>query len=78
MTRQCLSGNFKTAKEINDKLIEGYELLFAENNPAGLKAFLAEEGLIKNELRLPLVRLSDALHTRVKAYLEKHQLVMQE
>ncbi len=78
MTRQCLSGNFKAAKEINDKLIEGYELLFAENNPAGLKAFLAEEGLIKNELRLPLVRLSDALHTRVRAYLEKHQLVMQE
>ena len=29
------------------KLLEGFDLLFAENNPAGVKAFLSELGLYK-------------------------------
>lgn len=68
MTRLCLAGDFKAAKTINDRLIEGYELLFAENNPAGVKAFLAELGLIQNVLRLPLVPLSDGLAKKVREY----------
>jgi 4-hydroxy-tetrahydrodipicolinate synthase len=68
MTRLCLSGDFKAAKAINDKLLEGYDLLFAENNPAGVKAFLAEQGIIQNFLRLPLVPLSEALHAKVARY----------
>jgi 4-hydroxy-tetrahydrodipicolinate synthase len=43
--------------------------LFAENNPAGLKAFLSELGLIQNVLRLPLVPLSKQLHQSVKDFL---------
>ena len=70
MTRLCLAGNFKAAKAINDKLMEGYELLFAENNPAGVKAFLAEQGLIQNYLRLPLVPLSNGLYSKVQGYLK--------
>ena len=53
----------------NNKLLKGYELLFAENNPAGLKAILAELGIIKNVLRLPLVPLSQGIHKQVKDYL---------
>ena len=71
MTRLCLAGDFKAAKAVNDKLIEGYEILFAENNPAGVKAFLAAQGLIQNFLRLPLVPLSEGLHAKVTAYLNK-------
>src|SRR5690606_18313672 len=54
MVRHCLRGEFAEAKKINDQLLEGYESLFAENNPAGVKAELAELGLIRNYLRLPL------------------------
>jgi 4-hydroxy-tetrahydrodipicolinate synthase len=71
MTRLCLNGDFKAAKEINDKLIEGYELLFAENNPAGVKAVLAELELIQNNLRLPLVPLSEGLANKVRSYMNK-------
>lgn len=71
MTKLCLEGNFKAAKAINDKLIEGYDLLFAENNPAGVKAFLAEQGIIQNYLRLPLVPLSEGVYSKVKGYLNK-------
>jgi 4-hydroxy-tetrahydrodipicolinate synthase len=71
MVKLCLAGDFKAAKAINDVLIAGYELMFAENNPAGVKAFMAEQGLIGNYVRLPLVPLSAGLHAKVKEYLAK-------
>ncbi len=71
MVRSSLNGDFKKAKLINDKLIKIYELLFAENNPAGIKAFLSEMELIKNNLRLPLVPLSKKLLDKVKDHLKK-------
>jgi 4-hydroxy-tetrahydrodipicolinate synthase len=45
--------------------------LFAENNPAGVKAALSALGLIKNYLRLPLVPLSEKLDLKLKVYLNK-------
>ena len=71
MVRNSLNCDFKKAKSINDKLINAYNLMFAENNPAGIKAFLSEMGLIKNNLRLPLVPLSKKLGEGVKLYLKK-------
>jgi 4-hydroxy-tetrahydrodipicolinate synthase len=71
MVRTALKAENKSAKLLNDELIEGYELLFAENNPAGVKAAMHELGLIENIVRLPLVPLSAGLHDRVKKYLSK-------
>ncbi|HEY4208374.1 MAG TPA: 4-hydroxy-tetrahydrodipicolinate synthase [Puia sp.] len=71
MVRLCLKGDFKAAKILNDKLIQGYELLFAENNPAGVKAAMAELKLIGNHLRLPVVPVSDGLSDKIKAYVKK-------
>ncbi len=73
MVREALQSDFKKAKILNDGLIEAYEIMFLENNPAGVKAFLTELGLIKNMLRLPVVPLSKALHERAKAYLAKNK-----
>jgi len=69
MVRAALDGDLKKAKKINDGLIEGYELLFVENNPAGVKAALAELGLIENVVRLPLVPLSKVHHDKLQKYL---------
>ena len=71
MVRAALKGDLKTAKKLNDRMIDGYDLLFAENNPAGVKAFLTELGLISNTVRLPVVPLSEGLHEKVKRYLSK-------
>ena len=71
MVRLSLKGDFVAAKQLNDELIESYDILFIENNPAGVKAFLAEEGLIENNLRLPLVPLSNDVTIRLKSYLNK-------
>jgi 4-hydroxy-tetrahydrodipicolinate synthase len=70
MVRQSLKGDFKAAKSLNDVLMEAYELMFAENNPAGVKAFMTEMQLLQNQLRLPMVPLSEGLHELVKKYLK--------
>lgn len=54
----ALEGKFEEANHFQHKLLDGIDLLFAENNPAGVKGFLAEMGLIENILRLPLVPMS--------------------
>ncbi|MEI2748199.1 MAG: 4-hydroxy-tetrahydrodipicolinate synthase [Ferruginibacter sp.] len=69
MVRRCLQGEYAEAKKINDTLIDAYQLMFEENNPAGVKAFLHEQGLIENIVRLPVVPLSGILQQEVKKYL---------
>jgi 4-hydroxy-tetrahydrodipicolinate synthase len=71
MIRFALQNDFAKAQKLHYKLLEGYDLLFVENNPAGVKAFLYELKLIENELRLPLVPLSAAFHQKVKDFLPK-------
>ncbi|MCA6514529.1 MAG: 4-hydroxy-tetrahydrodipicolinate synthase [Chitinophagaceae bacterium] len=66
MVRYCLAGNFDQARIINNRLLPVYDLLFAENNPAGVKAFLHLQGLLKNQLRLPLVPLSQPIFDNVQ------------
>jgi 4-hydroxy-tetrahydrodipicolinate synthase len=70
MVNHCLKNEFPDAVKINNQLLEAYRLLFAENNPSGVKAFLTEMGIIQNNLRLPGVPLSDGLYAEVKKYLE--------
>jgi 4-hydroxy-tetrahydrodipicolinate synthase len=71
MVRASLKGDFRSAKKLNDQLIEAYDHMFIENNPAGVKAFLTELGLIENNLRLPMVPLGEEIYAKVKRYLEK-------
>jgi len=68
MIRLGLQGDFTRAQPLLYKLVEGIDLLFVENNPAGAKAFLAESKVIKNQLRLPLVPLSEPVMQQVRKY----------
>jgi 4-hydroxy-tetrahydrodipicolinate synthase len=68
MVRTALEEDMVGARGLHNKLLEGFDLLFAENNPAGVKAFLAEMGIIENNVRLPLVPLSEGLHKKVKQF----------
>lgn len=73
MVSASLENDFKTARIYNNQLLQGYDLLFAENNPAGVKAVLSELGVIQNHLRLPLVPLSASIHQQIKEYLPSLQ-----
>lgn len=54
---------------VQDKNAELIKLLFAEGNPVGIKAVLAELGITTDQVRLPLVPASEALHQKIKAEL---------
>ena len=70
IVRLALDGKFKEATALNNKILDVFTLLFNENNPAGVKAFMFEKGLIKNELRLPVVPLSAPNHQKIKDFLK--------
>ncbi|MCI5912889.1 MAG: 4-hydroxy-tetrahydrodipicolinate synthase [Prevotella sp.] len=55
MIRYEFRGEYEPARKIHHRFTELYSLLFVDGNPAGVKALLSEMGMIKNELRLPLV-----------------------
>ena len=48
------------------KYAEMIKLLFAEGNPVGIKAVLAQKGIIQNYLRLPLVPASEELQEKIQ------------
>ncbi|MBU3714873.1 MAG: 4-hydroxy-tetrahydrodipicolinate synthase [Ferruginibacter sp.] len=70
MVQLALKQDFIAARKINDALIPAYQYMFEENNPAGVKAFLYELGLIDNELRLPLVPLSESIYKKISEYVK--------
>jgi 4-hydroxy-tetrahydrodipicolinate synthase len=71
MCRAALAGDLARARACNDRLLPLHRKLFVEANPIPVKWALAEMGLIKNELRLPLVPLSAAQHETVRAALRE-------
>ena len=73
MIRFAMSGDFVKAKAINDSMIEGYSYMYEENNPSGIKAFMFEQGIIENELRLPLVPVSAPLQQKIKHFLRHYK-----
>ncbi len=72
MTRQILARNVKEAQKLHYKLTDIIEQLFADGNPAGIKAVLELLNICKSNLRLPLVEVNkDTQHTiekLVRAY----------
>lgn len=66
MVQLAFDNKVEEAYEIHNKLVEITRLIFAEGNPCGIKAVLAEKGIVKNYLRLPLVKASDNLYEKIK------------
>jgi len=62
MTRQILAGNVKDAQKLHYKLTDIIEQLFADGNPAGIKAVLEMMKICSSNVRLPLVKVNKATH----------------
>ena len=54
--------------ELQARYAEMIKLLFAEGNPVGIKAVLAQKGIVSNYLRLPLVPASEQLQQQLAAF----------
>jgi 4-hydroxy-tetrahydrodipicolinate synthase len=66
-----VNGNFDEARKTHYKLIEMFQLLFKEGNPGGIKALMNIQGILENELRPPLCKISDATYNEIKKLYKK-------
>lgn len=72
MVRKGLKGEVKEAFELHYKIAPAIDLIFAEGNPAGIKALLEHKGIVQNNLRLPLVKASVVLNERISSFLNNY------
>ena len=78
LPRECVTlyrlfseGSNAEATALSARLLPLVRLLFADTNPAPIKALLAMRGLCREEVRLPLLPPDDALRARLAAELAK-------
>ncbi len=65
MIQLGLEGKNKEAFNIHYTLMEIIDFIFEENNPAGIKTVLQELNICKNDVRLPLVKASVELQSKI-------------
>lgn len=64
-------GNFEKAKELHYKLLPVFKSLFLETNPIPVKKALFLMGKIEDDIRLPLVTMTDAGTEKMRKALEE-------
>lgn len=69
------AGDINKARELHYKTTPLVKALFIETNPAPVKAALALMGKIEYEIRLPLVKLSDANFENLKKTMKSYGLI---
>ncbi len=70
MIQLGLEGKNKEAYKIHFKMMDVVDYIFEENNPAGIKTVLQELNICKNDVRLPLVKASEQLQTKIADYVK--------
>ena len=68
----AIEGDHKKADEIANLVQSIADQVYAEGNPGGIKAVLALRGMIENQLRLPLIPVSDPVRSALKTFVDKY------
>ncbi|CAI8268384.1 MAG: 4-hydroxy-tetrahydrodipicolinate synthase [Polaribacter sp. SA4-10] len=68
MIQLGLNGRNKEAYQLHFQLMDVVDAIFEENNPAGIKTVLQELKITSNEVRLPLVKASDELQSKIATF----------
>ena len=74
MIRHGLSGNNNEGYAIHYKMMDIVDLIFEENNPAGIKSVLQELDICRNDVRLPLVKASSVLSANIRQFVTNFKL----
>lgn len=74
MLRLGLERKVDEAFAIHYQLAPVIDMVFAEGNPAGIKAVFKDLGLAENCVRLPLVEASDALSKVISTFCKEQQV----
>jgi len=75
MAQSCLDGDFKKAAALQIRYNELINALFLETNPIPVKAAMEMMGLSSGEVRLPLVEIGAANREKLRAAMEKAELI---
>ena len=70
MVTSMLNDEVNAALELHYKMLKMNNLIFADGNPAGIKALMASRKLCKNILRLPLVTANDNVISDIEKELD--------
>lgn len=65
----CMKGDWKTAREIQDRLMPLHDALFCETSPGPVKYAASRLGICSAETRLPLVPIAEESKKKVDAAL---------
>lgn len=66
LVTHSLKSNMKKARTVHEKLLPFSNAIFDEGNPTGIKAALEIMGICQNNLRLPLVKSSKQLYSKLQ------------
>ncbi|NQU35363.1 MAG: 4-hydroxy-tetrahydrodipicolinate synthase [Bacteroidetes bacterium] len=71
LVNYSLIGDIEDSRVLHYRLIEIIDLLFVDGNPAGVKAALEINGLMGNNLRLPMVPVTHDIYLRLAHAIEE-------
>jgi 4-hydroxy-tetrahydrodipicolinate synthase len=65
-----LEGKSEASYKLQYKIMNSIDLIFAEGNPAGIKALLSLKNICGKDVRLPLLSASQALQEKLRNFVE--------
>ena len=68
----AIEGDHKKAVKIANLVQSIADQVYVEGNPGGIKAVLTLRGMIENQLRLPLIPVSEAVRSALKTFVDKY------
>jgi len=74
MVEHALNGSFHFARKINYKILPLMEANFIESSPAPCKFVMKEMGLLDENLRLPLVPVTDPTRKKLREIIKDLKL----
>ncbi len=75
VVRSFRAGDLARSRDTYYRLLPLVDAIFCETNPIPVKAALALRGLVQDEIRLPLTRLSDANRERLQVTMKEFGLL---
>ena len=73
MVQIARDGDFSVARKIHMKLLEIMHLLFVEGNPSGIKCALKVLNICEENLRMPLIPVTEDLRSQVRKAIEVYE-----
>lgn len=67
LVQKGMSGEYDSARVAHYSLLKLIDGIFEDGNPGGVKVLLNEQGIMENEVRLPLVPVNKELESRLRS-----------